>query len=344
MTETRKNQEIAGEQTPVRQEYLESLYARIASGHIAHGLLLLGPRGSGKRGIAGCLTQALICDQGGGEPCGRCHGCRLYQSGNHPEVIAIEPQNGMIRIAQIRQMQQQICIKPVEGTRWVVVINDADRMNPQAQNALLKTLEEPPQANLILTAGTLTRLLPTIRSRCQIFRLPPLSRERVAKLVADRTGMREEEALLYARMGNSPGKALDLARMPEYGELRDSVLTLISEAAMGGMETVLKAEAVLNPLKDKMDKVLDILLSWTRDLRVYNATQRLDWIINQEYADTIQKACTRLNEHTIYRQERVLRRVLRMIEENAHPVLAVQQFLLAVAKGELDADHRRDKV
>ena len=340
MTETRSR----GDAAPIKPEYLESLYARIASGHIAHGLLLLGPKGSGKQTVARRLTGSLVCDLNNGEPCGKCHGCRLYLSGNHPEVIMIEPENGMIRIGQIRQMQQQICIKPVQGMRWVVVIHDADRMNPQAQNALLKTLEEPPQAILMLTAGTLTRLLPTIRSRCQIFRLPPMSQESVAGLVADHTGMSEKEALLYARMGNSPGQALSLAGMPEYRELRRSVLALMSQAAMGGMEAALKAEAVLNPYKDRMDKVLDILLSWTRDLRIYNATQRLDWIINQEYADTIQKACARLSEQTIYRQERYLRKVLRMIEENAHPVLAVQQFLLAVAKGDKDADHRRDKV
>ena len=333
MTETIRTN-MPGGATPVKPEYMESLYARIASGHIVHGLLLLGPRGSGKQEIAGRLAGALVCDRDEGEACGRCHGCRLYQSGNHPEVIAIEPQNGMIRIAQIRQMQQQICIKPVQGRRWVVLIHDADRMNPQAQNALLKTLEEPPQAILILTAGTLTRLLPTIRSRCQIFRVPPLSHEKMAKLVAKCTGISEGKALLYARMGGSPGQALDLANTPEYGELRRSVIGLAAEAAMGSMETVLGAEAVLNPLKDRMDKVLDILLSWTRDLRVYCATHRLDWIINQEYADTIQKACTRLGEQKIYRQERVLRRTLRMIEENAHPVLAVQQFLLAVAKGD----------
>jgi len=342
LTETMRSN--TGEATPIKPEYLDSLYARIASGHIAHGLLLLGPRGSGKRAAAGCLSGALVCDRNDGKPCGICHGCRLYQSGNHPEVIAIEPENGMIRIGRIRQMQQQICIKPVQGRRWVVLIHDADRMNPQAQNALLKTLEEPPQAILILTAGTLTRLLPTIRSRCQIFRIPSLSQEGLARLVADRTGIDDREALLYARMGGSPGQALALAETPAYAELRRSVLTLISQAAMGGMETVLKAEAVLAPLKDQMDKVLDILLSWTRDLRVYYGTQRLDWIINQEYADTIQKACSRLSEQTIYRQERYLRKTLRMIEENAHPVLSVQQFLLAVAKGELDADHRRDKV
>ena len=331
-------------ETPVKPEYVESLYARIASGHIAHGLLLLGPKGSGKQSIAQQMGGALLCDTNAGKPCGRCHGCRLYQSGNHPEVIIIKPQNGMIRIGQIRQMQQQICIKPVQGRRWVVLISAADRMNPQAQNALLKTLEEPPQATLILTAATLSRLLPTIRSRCQIFRVPPLSQDKTAKLVADRMGLSAQEALLYARMGNSPGKALALAGMPEYGELRDSVLGLLSQAAMGSVEAVLKADGTLAPLKNQMDKVLDILLSWTRDLRVYKATKRVDWIINQEYADTIQKACARHSEQTIYRQERVLRRVLRMIEENTNPVLAVQQYLLAVAKGESDADHRRDKV
>ena len=222
---------------------------------------------------------------------------------------------------------------------------EADRMNPQAQNALLKTLEEPPQAILILTAGTLARLLPTIRSRCQIFRVPLLSRDKTAELVAERTGISRREALLYARMGNSPGTGAGSWRgCRNTGRLRKSVIGLLSAATAGQMETVLQAEEVLNPLKDRMDKVLDILLSWTRDLRVYHATQRLDWIINQEYADTIQKACALYSEQTIYRQERYLRRVLRMIEENAHPVLAVQQFLLAVAKGDKDADHRRDKV
>lgn len=335
---------IPGQEMPVRQEYADSLYARIASGHISHALLLLGPAGSGKSALADRLARALLCDTNKGLPCGRCRGCLLYESGNHPERIVIEPEDGMIRIAQIRQMQQQIYVKPVQGRRWVVLIRDADRMNPQAQNALLKTLEEPPQAILILTAGTLARLLPTIRSRCQIFRIPPLSYQETAELVAARTGMSREKASLYARMGNSPGKALALAQTPGYADLRRSVLDLMADAAAGRMEAALKADRTLAPLKDQMSRVMDILLSWTRDLRVYKATQRLDWIINQEYSDTIQAACARLSEQSIYRQERYLRETLRMIEENAHPVLAVQRLLLAVAKGESDGDHRRDKV
>lgn len=318
---------------PVQPEYRDEIYARIASGHLAHALLFLGASGSGKKVLARETAAALMCDRHGA-PCGTCPGCRLYQSGNHPELITIEPDNGMIRIGQIRQMQQQIYVKPVQADRWAVLILDADRMNPQAQNALLKTLEEPPQATLMLTASSLARLLPTIRSRCQIFRMPPLSMPQIAAYVARQTGKNHTEALLYARMGTSPGAALALANWPEYPAVRSQVLGLCAGAAMGDVPKVLAADSVLGGVKDHMDSVLDIILSWTRDLRVYGATQRLDWIVNQEYADTIRAVCGRLDETTIHWQERYLRRTLRMIRENAHPVLAVTDFLLAVAKGE----------
>jgi DNA polymerase-3 subunit delta' len=336
------------EREPIRgaaptPDYMESLYARITSGHIAHALLFLGPAGSGKQALAGRVAAALLCESGG-VPCGQCRGCRLYNSGNHPELIRIEPENGLIKIARIRQMQQQIYIKPVQARRWVVLLDQADRMNHQAQNALLKTLEEPPQATLILTAASLARLLPTIRSRCQIYRVPPLSPARTAALLAQRTGIDAERALLYARMGNSAGAALELAQWPEYAEMRGQVLGLCVDAANGDMEKVLLAEPVISKYRDNMDKVLDILLSWTRDLRIYGATQRLDWIINKEYADTINALTERISEQMIHRQERALRRTLRMIEQNAHTVLAVQQYLLTVAKGDTDGDHRRDQI
>jgi len=147
---------------------LDLLARSIERGTLPPSLIFEGPAGAGKRATAIAVAQALNCAQSGADACGECAACRKIARGVHPDVLIVEPgDSGSIKIEQVRDIADRANYRPFEGRRRVIVIDDADALVPAAQNALLKTLEEPPSTSVfILTTARPDVLLPTVRSRC----------------------------------------------------------------------------------------------------------------------------------------------------------------------------------
>ncbi len=163
---------------------VETLTHALANDRLHHAYALVAQREGAANDLADAIAQALVCaNRAEHSGCGECAPCRKLAGGNHPDVMVIEPnEKDMITIDTIREASARLGLKAVESPTKVVIVRRADRMNPQAQNALLKTLEEPPGPTCFLLAATRFRaLLPTVRSRCQRIRLHP----------PDRTGARE---------------------------------------------------------------------------------------------------------------------------------------------------------
>jgi DNA polymerase-3 subunit delta' len=175
-----------------QQQAIGLLTTLLRKGHIPHALVFTGIDGIGKQTTAQAFAMACNCDDP--QPfsasssetspatrinaCGQCRSCRRILSDNHPDILHIRPSGNMIRIAVIRDLIQQLTIKPFEQGKRVVIIAGSDTMNMEASNALLKVLEEPPENTLlILTAQQTADLLPTIVSRCQQIRFSPLPRD-----------------------------------------------------------------------------------------------------------------------------------------------------------------------
>ena len=195
------------------------LAAAFASDRLSHCYLLAGPEGSGKHSLARLLAAAMECTEGAKRPCGHCLQCRKVLDGVHPDVITVDdPAKKTVTVEQIRQARADVYIKPNEGRRKIYIIPRAMDMNPAAQNALLKVIEEPPDygAFLLLTDGA-ERLLPTIRSRCVTLRLSPLTEAEGLKALAERCPSKSPEAraAAWARSEGWLGQAL---RLLEEGE------------------------------------------------------------------------------------------------------------------------------
>ena len=176
---------------------------------IPHALLFTGPSGTGRLEAALRLAKALNCLEpppASTSPnaltdaiCHQCRSCRKIESGNHPDIHAIAPDGTHIKIAQIRELCDTLLAKPLEARHRLIVIQDADRMNVQAANALLKVLEEPPMGTIfVLLALQPSELLPTIVSRCQVVRFTPLARETVAHALMTEHSLQEPVALALA--------------------------------------------------------------------------------------------------------------------------------------------------
>lgn len=178
----------------------------LRAGRLPHALLLAGPPQVGKRTLAAALAAALIC-QAEERPCGQCRSCRLVAQGVHPDVRVVAAddsergRDGVLKIDQIRQVQRDASLSPIEARYKVFVLRELERANLPAANALLKTLEEPPsQVVMILTSARPHALLPTIISRCQVLTLRGLPQQQVADALVSHWGADQAQADLLARL------------------------------------------------------------------------------------------------------------------------------------------------
>jgi DNA polymerase-3 subunit delta' len=204
-------------------------------------LILSGPRGVGKRLVAVAIAQALNCPNRGavapgGAPdaCGRCATCTRIGRGVHPDVFIVEPgDTGSIKVDDARAIVDRAAYRPFEGRRRVVVVDEADALEPAAQNALLKTLEEPPPSSVfLLVTARPDLLLPTVRSRCPRLRFQVLAPGEVAA-VLKRLGRSETETRAAAAVsGGSVAVALEI-HAGTLGEQRDAAMQVLAQASAG---------------------------------------------------------------------------------------------------------------
>ena len=195
----------------------------MASEETAHSWLLLGPRGAGKRVAAMAMAAAANCPEEPGVGCGQCSTCERIMRRRHPDVHHIVPEGPLIPVDQIRDMViPEASRSPFEGRSKVFIIEEAERMNDAAQNSLLKTLEEPQADTMfILVSDREDEVLETIRSRCRVVRLAPISLDGVVEMLVGQRGGRDRRAASAARISDGdPERALQLIDEPAVSERR----------------------------------------------------------------------------------------------------------------------------
>ena len=243
---------------------MEQLMRSVQAGRIVHALLFTGPHGSGKRTVVGLLAQSMVCASPS-KPCGECPACKQFLAGAHPDVKVVRPEKKSIGVEAIRGLIDALALQPYEGDRHIAIIEQADRMTPSAQNALLKTLESPPgDVMFFLIADAVGGLLETIVSRCQTVRLNDISVEQCARVLVERGVAPQRAALLAGLSQGSVGRALEIDGDGEWMALREKVLASLE--ALQGPASVAAAASPLEEEKGREDGILDIMELWARDL------------------------------------------------------------------------------
>ena len=231
---------------------IHRLQNAIKTDKVVQSYLFVGNEGIGKKWAAVQFSKALNCLNNpveSGDACDQCLSCRKIDEGLHPDLLLLEPENQVLKVDQVRQMQRVLAFKPYEGRRRVCIIAAADRMAPHMSNILLKTLEEPPLHTVIVLLARHPRMmLPTILSRCQMIRFHPLPVPLVSQWLSQQRGLDEKEAHLLAGLSEgSPGKALELReqiqQIPRENLLRDFLgPTKLSLQEMEGWVEAMPAE------------------------------------------------------------------------------------------------------
>lgn len=244
---------------------------------MAHATLLSGESGIGKKTVARLLAQGLLCRSEGERPCGACRDCRRFLARTHPDALfpAPAPREKTIKIDALREMIDALSRHSLEGGARVVLIENAERMTAQAQNCLLKTLEEAEEGTyFLLTCDQESALLPTIRSRCRCIRMQPWSGERVEKALVEKgvPGDRAKALSLYCE--GSLGRALAMQEDASYWQARDTVRrSFLSVSRLADLPAAMQA---LKDQKDNGDRLLDILEQELRALMRARMLQEQD--------------------------------------------------------------------
>lgn len=332
------------------------LRSALEQGRVHHAWLFTGPEGVGKETAALAFAQALLCEEpAGSEACGRCSACHKVEAGSHPDLVRVLPEaraveRGLLsreslarnpsrdlKIEQIRALEAQLGLATVEGDRRVVLLIGADSMNHAAQNAFLKTLEEPPAGtHLVLIAEAGDRLLPTIRSRCVRVPFAPLPLDFVAaRLVAEREMGEEEARLLAALSGGSLGRALALT--PEALEDRARILEDLEGLDARDFRPLLAlAERIAAGGREAAEILLDAIALFYRDVAIVAEGGPETSIANRDLLPLLGHAAERgtLDALDRFRRAEAARRSL---ARHAIPRLAVERFLLGCVLGEVAA-------
>ena len=311
----------------------------LRTGEVSHAYILNGAKGSGRHMIARSFSAALFCEDpqtvdGRVEACGQCMSCLRTASGSNPDLIfPTREKENSIGVGDIRKMRADVQVKPYSSSRKIYILEDAEKMTPAAQNALLKTLEEPPSyAVIILLADGTSAFLPTIMSRCVTLPLRPVPEKAVEKCLIERFGADENRARLCARFsGGSIGRAAQLLENEKFAALRQKTIAFMreidnkdaAEIAVFARET-----AADNETQD----MIDFVLTWNRDLMVCRSTKSTENLIFTDEVQYIIKAASALSWSSLQSISEAVFRARRRLFSNVNAELTLQMMLLEIRR------------
>lgn len=275
---------IMGFQDILGNDMLKEHFKKAIENHkVSHAYILTGEAGMGRKSIANAFAMTLLCEKGGNEPCMTCHSCKQVLAGSHPDLIYVKHEKpASIGVDDIReQINDTIMIRPYSSYYKIYIVDEAEKMTPQAQNALLKTIEEPPSyAVVILITTNQDAFLPTILSRCVQLKLKPLKDFTIKSYLTEHLKILDKDAEICAAFARGNlGKAIHLASSDEFKELYQKVMNLIKN--IGTMDISMLLDCIREMKEENIDigEVLDLMQLWYRDVLMYKVAKDMNLLI-----------------------------------------------------------------
>lgn len=320
----------------VGQEHLqEHLQNAIRMNKVSHAYIINGERNSGKEFIAKIFAMALQCENRQDvEPCQECHSCKQALSNNHPDIIYITHEKpNTISVDDIRsQINGDVAIKPYQGPKKIYIMSEGEKMTVQAQNALLKTLEEPPEYAVILILTTnVNSLLPTILSRCVVLNMKPVKDAQIKEFLMQTMEIPDYKAdICVAFARGNVGKARLLASSEEFDKVKEEAVTLLKYINEMEIHEVVAAIKKINEYKFDVNDYLDILSIWYRDVLLFKATHDANHLIFREEIQYIRRVADRSTYEGIEEIIDALEKSKQRLNANVNFDLTMELLLLTI--------------
>ncbi len=316
------------------EQIIEHLQNAIKLQKVSHAYILDGEEGAGKKLLARAFAQTLQCERGGVEPCGECHSCKQAQSGNQPDIIEVTHEKpASIGVEDIRgQLCGDIQIKPYSSPYKIYIVDEAEKMTVQAQNALLKTIEEPPAYGVIMLLTTnADAFLPTILSRCVTLKLRPVKNEIIRPYLMEKYHIPDYQAeVCTAFARGNVGKAERLAQSEQFAELKSHLLHLLRH--LRDMEVYELTEAVrsVSEYKTEINDYLDLMALWFRDVLLFKATRQIDGLVFAEEINAISAQAQKSSYEGLERILKALEKAKVRLNANVNFELTMELLMLTI--------------
>lgn len=293
---------------------------------IAHAYLFTGPDGVGKRLTALAFARALLCVNGTG--CGDCSSCRKVDHNNHPDIHLLDAE-ATIKIDQIRSLQNELSLRPLEGNYKISLIDGADMLTIGAANALLKTLEEPqPNTLIILLTSHAEKLLPTICSRCQQLPFSRLPKEQLATLLSQRLDLNNTEAMVLAALSEGSFKKALGQNKQLFLEKRHNLIQSLSGLSSGSTIPAFSLADELATEKELLPDILDIFQAFYRDILLLKHGRPSAELVNLDLLETLIKQANRLTTDSLMTKLKALESARFHLQRNVNRQLALEVMLM----------------
>jgi DNA polymerase-3 subunit delta' len=312
----------------------EHLQRAMESNHVSHAYILTGEEGMGRKSLANAFAMTLLCEKGKSDPCMDCHACKQIMSGNHPDLIYVTHEKpGSIGVDDIRrQINDTIMIRPYSSYYKIYIVDESEKMTAQAQNALLKTIEEPPSyAVIMLLTTNQEAFLPTILSRCIQLKLKPLTDSVVKSYLVGTLGIGEIKAEIYAAFARGNlGKAIHLASSEDFQLMYKELIHMLEHLKDMDIVELLSYIKKLKDEKLDIQDCLDFMQIWYRDVLMYKVTKDMNLLIFREEYQTMK----RMSEASAYDGiEKILKAIDKArirLDANVNMELAMELMLMVM--------------
>ena len=317
-----------------QEQIKEHLHNALETGKISHAYIINGEKSSGKEFIARVFAMALQCEKGGTEPCQECHSCKQMLTDNQPDVIRVMHEKpNTISVDDIRtQINGDVAIKPYSSPRKIYIVNEAEKMTVQAQNALLKTLEEPPAyAVILLLTANINALLPTIRSRCVVLNMKPVADGLVKKYLMEELHVPDYKAeVCVAFSRGNIGKAKALASSEDFETVKAEALSLLKYIKDMELNEIIAAIRKITEYKLDVGDYLDLIAVWYRDVLLFKATNDGNQLVFREEIQAIRTVAQRSSYEGIEDIINALDTAKRRLDANVNFELTMELLMLTI--------------
>ena len=316
------------------EQIMEHLKTAIEMGKVSHAYILNGPDLSGKMMIAEAFARALLCEKQDPDGCGECRSCRQSDDRNNPDIIYVKHDKpNTISVDDIRtQLNNDIVIKPYSNQYKIYIVDEAEKMNQQAQNALLKTIEEPPAyAVIMLLTTNADSFLQTIRSRCITLNLKSVKNDVIKSYLMTEKKIPDYQADVCAAFAQGVvGKAIKLASSDDFNELKESALSLIKRLDDIDLYEMGEAIKQISDYKLQVQDYFDLITVWYRDVLYMKATNDVNGLIFKDEVYDIKKQASKHSYHGIETIIEALDKAKLRINANVNFDLVIELLLMTI--------------